>query len=317
VVSAKNSAFPNDIAATPYSSPSKKRLSLDIKDSASSLYFVNERSGWVLLNDTLYRTDDGGRAWVKLNGAPLRNYKEIMFTTKLKGLALRDDWNTEKRSNTVLSTEDGGRSWREVLEMPTPIYTIDFITERIGYVSGRWQPIQYTDDGGRKWKELDGTEGLNYLSFTSSTEGWGYGGAIWRTEDAGETWTQVVPYESVADLWDAKFINELNGWMIGARRQLWHTKDGRTWQQSTTLPVSQSEFTAFDFISSDEGWIASEDGTVICTTNGGATWQVIANLGNSLRTIKFVDQLTGWAVSSQGKLLRTTDGGKTWVAVRL
>jgi photosystem II stability/assembly factor-like uncharacterized protein len=311
--SAENPALSNNAANT----QSSERVSFKGKDSASSLYFINQRSGWVLLSDALYRTNDGGKSWVKLSNRTLRNYKKIIFATEQKGLVLQDEWNTEKRSNTVLSTEDGGRSWRPVLEMPTPIYAINFITDGTAYVSGRWQPIQYTDDGGRTWKQLDSDEGLNYLYFINRKVGWGYGGAIWHTEDGGETWAQVIPYQRVADLWDAKFINALNGWIIGAGRQVWHTTDGKTWELSTALPVSKSEFTTFDFISSSEGWIASEDGAVIRTTDGGNTWHVVANVENSLRTIKFIDRLNGWAASRDGKLFNTTDGGTTWAVVRL
>jgi photosystem II stability/assembly factor-like uncharacterized protein len=98
---------------------------------------------------------------------------------------------------------------------------------------------------------------------------------------------------------------------------VWHTTDGKTWELSTALPVSKSEFTTFDFISSSEGWIASEDGAVIRTTDGGNTWHVVANVENSLRTIKFIDRLNGWAASRDGKLFNTTDGGATWAVVRL
>lgn len=303
-------------APTPPPSRGRMRLPLGRRGSASALFFLSPSQGWVLLNDALYRTDNGGKAWVKLNGAPLRNYTKIIFSTESKGLALRDDWETEKRSGTVLRTDDGGASWHKVLEMPTPVLTLATVSERAAYVSGRWQPIQYTDDGGRTWREHAGAEGLNYLFFISEKEGWGYGGAIWHTQDGGETWNQEAPYESVTDLWDARFIDELNGWMMGGGRQLWHTTDGRTWRE-LALPASESELVSFDFLSHDEGWVASADGTIIHTADEGVTWQVVAKLGDGLREMKFVDRSSGWAVSSQGKLYRTSDGGATWRIVKL
>jgi photosystem II stability/assembly factor-like uncharacterized protein len=308
----------SEVGASILPPPTPKSLApSDITEPASMLYFLDQRKGWVLLEDALYHTKDGGEAWIKLNHRPLRNYKKIIFVTELKGYALQDDWDTQKRSNSILSTEDGGRSWCKVLELPTPIYSIDFTNNRTGYVSSRWYPIQHTTDGGKTWKELDGIEGLNYLYFTSEKEGWGFGGAVWRTEDSGKTWTQKVPYELIADLWDAKFINQSSGWIIGGRQQLWFTNDGGTWQQVANLPAPEKRLSALDFVSNNEGWIASEDGIIIRTQDGGITWQVVANLGNNLSTINFTSWLKGWAVGKQGKLFRTNDGGSNWVVVSL
>jgi len=303
-------------SAPPSLTPRKRLAHSVISDPASTLYFTNQRSGWVLLGDALYGTNDGGETWVRLNQRPLRSYNKIIFVTELKGYALQDDWNTEKRSSTILSTSNGGRAWRKILELPTPVSTINFVKDQVGYVVGRWYPIHRTADGGKTWRAMGGVEGLNYLYFTSEKEGWGYGGAIWRTEDGGETWSQVVPYEQVADLWDAKFIDRASGWMIGGRQQLWVTSDGRTWRQVVNLPVSQKRLVALDFVN-DEGWIASEDGLIIHTRDRGATWQVIATLEKQLSAIKFNDELKGWAVGKRGEFFRTKDGGANWEIVSL
>ena len=76
------------------------------------------------------------------------------------------------------------------------------------------------------------------------------------------------------------------------------------------------------FVTPDIGWASGEAGTIIKTTDGGATWtpQLGGDSQNDARAIKnlrFVDQNTGFAVQSTGvgdhTLLRTTDGD-SWSA---
>lgn len=76
------------------------------------------------------------------------------------------------------------------------------------------------------------------------------------------------------------------------------------------------------FVTPDIGWAAGDNGTIIKTTDGGATWtpQLGGDAQNDARAIsnlRFVDQNTGFAVQSTGvgdhTLLRTTDG-ENWSA---
>lgn len=76
------------------------------------------------------------------------------------------------------------------------------------------------------------------------------------------------------------------------------------------------------FVTPEIGWASGDAGTIIKTTDGGATWtpQLGGDAQNAARPIKdlrFVDQNTGFAVQSTGvgdhTLLRTTDGDN-WTA---
>jgi photosystem II stability/assembly factor-like uncharacterized protein len=80
-------------------------------------------------------------------------------------------------------------------------------------------------------------------------------------------------------------------------------------------PVSFSEdldFREVFFVTIDKGWVAGEKGTIIHTTDGGATWT--AQLGGDpeaaekpVKLLRFVDETHGWAVRD-GRVLRTEDG---------
>jgi photosystem II stability/assembly factor-like uncharacterized protein len=59
--------------------------------------------------------------------------------------------------------------------------------------------------------------------------------------------------------------------------------------------------------------VAGDNGTILRTTDGGATWTVQpTDTKASLWGISFIDTQTGFVVGDQGAVLRTADGGITW-----
>ena len=157
------------------------------KRPGAALYFIDSKIGWALATGKLYATVDGGASWTRLGRNDFSGCEKVVFANQKAGWILCDRWTTKRRSNSILATQDGGHTWREVLEMPTPIFALNFLSENLGYVSSRWQPLQKTIDGGKSWTPLDGIEGLNYVYFLDEKKGWGYGGAVWQTNDGGTT----------------------------------------------------------------------------------------------------------------------------------
>src|SRR5712664_2183215 len=54
-------------------------------------------------------------------------------------------------------------------------------------------------------------------------------------------------------------------------------------------------------------------GTIVHTTDGGATW-TLQDAGGTARLwgVFFLDADTGWVVGESGTIFHTTDGGATW-----
>ena len=79
------------------------------------------------------------------------------------------------------------------------------------------------------------------------------------------------------------------------------------------------------FLDAKRGWIAGSNGTLLMTTDGGATWKKAAKPSeDNLRDVFFTDENNGWLLAerdifklksageARSVLLRTTDGGATW-----
>ncbi|HSL96518.1 MAG TPA: lectin like domain-containing protein [Thermoleophilia bacterium] len=61
-------------------------------------------------------------------------------------------------------------------------------------------------------------------------------------------------------------------------------------------------------------WAAGDDGTIVVTADGGATWaKQKTGVLNDLRGVDFLDGSFGYAVGLSGRILRTRDAGATWV----
>ena len=67
------------------------------------------------------------------------------------------------------------------------------------------------------------------------------------------------------------------------------------------------------FISATVGWAVGEDGTIIKTTDGGATWsEQTSPTVQNLEGVSFTDSNNGTAVGWWGTIIKTTNGGTTW-----
>lgn len=78
------------------------------------------------------------------------------------------------------------------------------------------------------------------------------------------------------------------------------------------------------FINSSTGWIATDTGKILKTTNGGLSWNAIMNLPlNHSYSVFFINENTGWAAGNYTRasypntqydslLIKTTNGGLNW-----
>lgn len=77
--------------------------------------------------------------------------------------------------------------------------------------------------------------------------------------------------------------------------------------------VTTENLHSISFYDSGHIWISGNYGTILFSSDGGASWEkqesgVNVLLGN----ICFVNQEMGWAAGVKGTIIHTSDGGKTW-----
>jgi photosystem II stability/assembly factor-like uncharacterized protein len=226
----------------------------------------------------------------------------------------------------------------EGLELPEPMVVtpsamtvrgIDFVDAMHGWTVGgpglndftRQYTIQVTSDGGVTWTEQT-TESpvgsLKAVDFFDLQHGCAVDetGALISTSDGGSDW-KVSQGSSSTSVNGIDMVDSDTAWAVGGKGYpdyaglVAHTDDGgETWNSSVVscdYPLWDVEFT-----SAMKGWAVGGYGTIMRTTDGGATWaQQESGSLQELRAIAFSSPEHGCIVG--GVTLVTTDGGETWV----
>jgi photosystem II stability/assembly factor-like uncharacterized protein len=122
------------------------------------------------------------------------------------------------------------------------------------------------------------------------------------------------PSESV-DLYGISFVNDQEGWIVGANSVILHTADGgATWSPQTSGGLTN--LTAVQFLADGRrGWAVGDQGVILHTSDGGTTWNRQTSGGEVfLKALHFLpDGHRGWVVGGSNTVLYTSDGGTTWI----
>lgn len=250
----------------------------------NAVYFADPKRGWIAGDGGfLSHTNDGGRTWIQQPVGITEAINDVYFRGKDDGYLLA--------GNRILGTRDGGETWHELQRFPaadydgaTPeLYSVRFSSRKKGWVVG---------SVSRRDKVVD--------SF------------VIYTDDGGETWQrQRVPTRS--ELVHLAFVNEEQGWIVGASGTILHTDNGgETWelQRSNTTVMLYH----VDFRNRSTGWAVGQRSAILRTTDGGESWiPVPVPVQATLLSIQFVDEDQGWIVGRGGVILRSDDGGRTWL----
>ncbi len=157
-------------------------------------YFTSGSTGYVA-GQGLQKTFDGGSSWTSKIDAANGSFYDMVHITPSKGYLVGTDFI----EGLLFTTTNGWNTWA--------VHTISTIVTEIrciqrpsstamyaganDYGSGNNTIFKSTDDGNT-WSELNFTEDVYTLAFTSSTNGYaGTTTGIWRTTDGGSNWSLI------------------------------------------------------------------------------------------------------------------------------
>ena len=239
--------------------------------------------------------------------------------------------------STYMITEDLGDSWQLFTnpaekENEYSLFSICFLDENTGFISGSYESILKTTDGGMTWEEVyfGGSfynwSGYYDFVFCNPTTGIAVGteGKIIRTTDGGDNWTPVVSGVDF-DLFAVDCCTEEKVFAIGDENTyfLISYDGGETWNNYTIIPsISGGTLKDILFTNNTIGFITVDQGMsskVLITENGGNNWISIweaSNEGYFPNKIEFFDDSHGVIscrrYEHKSGILMTTDGGLSW-----
>jgi photosystem II stability/assembly factor-like uncharacterized protein len=278
-----------------------------------------------------------------LTGIPTNSSRtfQVRFTPASQGdhAAVIEFTHNESATRYRLPVQGRGQvnTW-DLLASPRPsaFRDIQFVTDTTGFaISG--SQIFRTTNRGTNWTTLSATvpSALSRLHFFSSTLGFAVGGDagrtfpictntcasyILRTANGGTSWSvRSLPVSTKVR--DLHMVSSTTGFAVTRMTDriigldtpgdVLRTVDGGLTWAVRTRPVPLSgvfDGTAIHAITTTTLFVAG-NGQVFRSTDAGANWTRVLNLGTTIEDIQFLNLNTGWLVGADGAFRRTTTGG--------
>jgi photosystem II stability/assembly factor-like uncharacterized protein len=180
--------------------------------------------------------------------------------------------------------------------------------------------ILRSSDAGQTWQRTPRVArptltGITFAPSPAQTRGWavGHDALILTTADGGRTWTRQWQGENLQQSFlDVLAWDDRHAVAVGADGLYLETKDGASWQRRKIAP---DDFHLNRVSRGPTGtlYLAGERGTLLRSTDAGATWQPIpAPYEGSFYGVLPLGAREILAYGLRGNAFRTSDDGATW-----
>jgi photosystem II stability/assembly factor-like uncharacterized protein len=263
---------------------------IDTTLSLSDIFFVNNQVGYVCGSNYLGKSLDGGLTWTPILADSLEeDFINLYFSDANNG------WITG--ADFLLRTKDGGSTWQKAYTAG-PTFAAQFFDANNGYVSTYGDVLYKTNDGGVTAHSVNNSLG-HALFFLDSNRGWVAGPYLYKTTNAGATFTQSSTNTYVSD-YAVQFTDTLHGWVAGP--VIYRTTDGGA--TLTTIAADLTTGGDINFFDNNNGYVASGN-NIYSTTDGGQTLTKQCAIHKDLiYEIYFTDINHGWATGPGGYVYR-------------
>src|SRR5439155_8231913 len=189
--------------ASPSPSPTPAGAVPGAIPALASIQMVGPHLGWAVGSHAIFTTTDGSH-WTK-QFASNDDFIGVDFISSSIGWVVG--------SQTLLGTVDGGRNWTPLGEAESLIRSVHFINANQGWgIAGGGAPlvmhgvlicsagamVVVSNSGGITWTNLNSPRDAQSVCFSDASHGWlaSASGTVYRSQNGGQTWTQVLQMAS-------------------------------------------------------------------------------------------------------------------------
>jgi photosystem II stability/assembly factor-like uncharacterized protein len=256
----------------------------------NSSSFVSQDTGWVITNDSIFKTINGGSSWTSQSYPPdpaydIRFFNSVHFINSNVGIIGCGNYLYTGVDPTLVScflwTNDGGINWVYKNLGTATDYILDakLSSTTTAYGIGQYGQVMGTFDGGVTWTDMSYTSPYSGMKIFPISQ-------------------DTVYYAGVENL----AIKAAFGKIIGS-----------SWNAWTVIPSGTSYFLSIYFFNYLEGWLCGNYGILYKTLDGGVSWtSYTSGVTSSIIDIIFTDTLNGWFATNDGKIYHTNDAGISW-----
>lgn len=249
---------------------------------------------------TILATVNGGSSWEVQYQGITDNILDLAMAGPSTAWIIGDN-------GLIAKTINGGAAWTEqASNTPNGLNGVYFLNESVGWACGDTKTILKTTNGGATWSTCSvtasGQASFNSIYFISATEGFAVGsggsianpsGIIYRSTDGGATWSLLnsqpgTYWARVRGLPGNPYVVLVVG---GSGKIFRSTNSGATWSAIASPVISG--LNDIHFSDANTVYIASDDSTVLSSTDGGLQW-------TAQRLTKTYVALNSVATSSKG-----------------
>jgi photosystem II stability/assembly factor-like uncharacterized protein len=256
-----------------------------------------------------WRTDDGGITWTAQSPAPGRTpqYRGTSCSIPTACVVVGEQEKEKPDVAGIYATTDGGSNWsRQASHSTNLLRAVSCSSATTCLAVGMRGSILRTSDGGANWSNqspgsdsdlsrivcssgdegqclTEGLNSLNGVSFPDPNTGFGVGSyrTVMATTDAGAHWSTL------------------------ASGVMQYTSPGNP-------PVPPPALNAISCQDSTSCVAVGDAGSVVTSTDGGASWSDQPSGTNSELLGVSCPSATCYAVGSRGTILKSRDGGASW-----
>jgi photosystem II stability/assembly factor-like uncharacterized protein len=219
--------------------------------------------------------------------------------------------------------------WVKQSPIPTArnLTGVAWLTSTHGFAAGESLTLIETFDGGATWGDVElgtSTDPLYNIACADANVCVAIGNSattgpdVYRTNNAGATWTRVTAFPLGGSWYHLDFISSTVGFM-GSNGATVRTRDGgATWQLMSGYPNCPVMY-GMDFRDSSTGLcggerVSSTDGGpgIFKTTDAGVTW--VRKFSQSANDVLWLNDTTAIAIVGVS-IYRSTNSGDTWSAI--